>query len=43
MHDEGFIRQRRNLILMSLVVLAVNVAGARIERLSLLGNEITLT
>lgn len=39
---EGFIRQRRNLIVMSLIVLCIELLGAQFNTLNLLGNKITI-
>ena len=43
MPDEQFQRQRRNLVLMSSLVMFVNAVGGRISKISLLGNEFTLS
>lgn len=43
MLDEHFVRQRRNLILMSALVLVVNLGQASLDRISLLGNEIVFS
>ena len=40
--EEYFVRQRRNLILMSTLVLFVNISGADIEVINLLGNEVSI-
>lgn len=40
--QEFFNRQRRNLVLMSVLVLFVNVTGAELSKINLLGNEVTL-
>lgn len=39
---DGFVRQRRNLIIMSLVVLFSELAGLKIEKISIFGNEATI-
>lgn len=38
----GFVRQRRNLIVMSMVVLLSEVANLRVEKISFFGNEATI-
>ena len=43
MLDEHFVRQRRNLILKSALVLVVNLGQASLDRISLLGNEIAFS
>lgn len=42
MIEEHFNKLRRNLVLMSVLVLFVNVTGAKLNKVNLLGNEITL-
>lgn len=40
--DIGFLRQRRNVILMSLTLLFFEIAGLKITELSLLGNKVMI-
>lgn len=40
--QSGFVRQRRNLMVMSLVVLFVEIADLKIDKLSIFGNEASL-
>jgi len=40
---QGFIRQRRNLILISLILLFVEVAEVSFNKINLLGNELTIS
>ncbi len=41
-YQESFTRQRRNLILFSCLILFVNVAGAKIEQINLIGNVLKI-
>lgn len=41
--DIGFLRQRRNVILMSLTLLFFEIAGLKITELSLLGNKVMIS
>ena len=40
---EAFVRQRRNLIVMSFLIIVLNLGGAQLTSLSLLGNELNLS
>lgn len=40
--NEHFVKQRRNLILFSCLVIFVNIAGAKIEQVNLLGNVLAI-
>lgn len=42
MVDDLFQRQRRNLVLMSTLVLFINLTGGELQKISLLGNELVL-